>query len=305
MRKIFTHKILPILALFLLIFNLIFIGNVKALNSNECGVFADNIIDYIKNLEKFKDYDYFLVHANCSVSQQNPYVEVFLFNDVDVEFYNSSANGWASIASSKSFEFYHYVLVLDGYSNTISRINNELLEKRSINNITTGCINHTGYPIYSNVSIYSDSSMRDYFYKADNFVKPSFGETQDSIANLAGGYCLIKPGSLKSDSKLKFKLMQRYTDDHSKDDYIFECDLNFSSKYYKSVSDSNGILSEFWYEIPYQDMYNFEKGQSFTFQLWYVRPDDLLETQQTISLDAKIGSVTTTDKIQDDINKRV
>lgn len=90
---------------------------------------------------------------------------------------------------------------------------------------------------------------------------------------------------------------------HNKDKDVFNCDLNYSSPYYKCITDDNGILSEFWYEIPYSDMYSFEKGQKFRFDIEYTKPDDLIGYPLFTSMEATIGSVTTEDKIHDDINK--
>lgn len=66
-------------------------------------------------------------------------------------------------------------------------------------------------------------------------------------------------------------MIQRFDDNHNKDCQVFTTDLNYSSPYYKQILNSDGVLQEFWYEVPYKDMYNFEKGQKFTFMLEYYK----------------------------------
>lgn len=298
-----THKILPLFALFLLIFNLFFVSTVNAQEFDYSSVNMDsNVVSYIKNLPKFNDYSYYFCHANNSTSFGS-LIEVFLFNDGGVTFSCNKNNGWDSILSSRNFDFYHYILKVDYSSESdscfISSIIDEKFEDRQINNIITGSYNSSGYPIFSNIDIYTDTSNTSYYYRA--FTPPRFGETQESINNLAGGYCLIFPGSVEPDSKIVFKLVSRFGEEGEKDRVVYQTDLTWSSSFYKSIKNSSGILEEFWYEIPYETMYSFEKGQKFTFMLEYSKSADDLNTR-VVQLDATIGSITTADKTQDDIN---
>lgn len=182
MKKILTHKILPCLGIFLFVVNILLVSNVYALSSGEVGKFDSNVISYCKQLPKFNDYDFYIIHANNSVSEYGNLVEVFLFNDIDVKFYNFGSNpngtGWATIKSTRSFDFYHYVLKVN-YSNGNYSLSifDEGIDNRSINNVITGAnellCSTGGYPIHANVPIYSNSNMNEYFYSPDaNVVYP-------------------------------------------------------------------------------------------------------------------------------------
>ena len=103
---------------------------------------------------------------------------------------------------------------------------------------------------------------------------------------------------------MRFFVNQIFDDNHDKDKKVFETQLKYDSKYYKEVLNSSGVLQEFWYEVPYQDMYNFQKGDKFAFILEYFEEDnDLIQFPKFVEVYVTIGSITSTDKLQDDINK--
>lgn len=306
-NKNLTHKILPLLALFLLMFNLFFVSTVQALSSSFCGEFTFDIEYEIKlQAKKFFNYDHYVCCGFNANNSNIQYIYVCLFNESDnpdLKFYVGDYQGWYALYSNKSLvNGYRYELAYNVSTGLIS-VNNETVLNEQFCQISSNfaTCNQSKHPILSNYDIYTDNSITDFFYKAFN--EPRFGETKESISNLAGNSCLIFPGDLSSTNTIKFRLTRLYDTDHTKDEVVYSYDLNSSSKYYKSVTDSNGILQEYWYEIPYSDMYSFEKGQKFRFELeYYKNPNDTIKIPTSLYIEATIGSVTTTDKIQDDIN---
>jgi len=303
-KKNLTHKILPFFALFLLIFNLFFVGTVfgASLNSYEIGFFEGRLYNYIVDIVENNGANYYLAYSTISYdSSYNSYV-VYCFNEYpsgQAFYYDTDRGGYGIIRSKLELSGTCYIISTSRSNTDISTVSVTEFNDY-IGRIIVRPYGSELFPFYTNIDIYTDPSLQTMCIN-NLFVKPTFGDTSSSISNLVGGYILIYPGELSPTNSITFNLIRRYSDNHDKDDNVFSCDLTLSSKYYKSITNSSGVLEEFWYEIPYADMYSFEKGQEFTFQLKFEKPNSI-GYPYIVYLDATIGSVSTTDKIQDDIN---
>ncbi|MCI8999559.1 MAG: hypothetical protein HFJ26_01165 [Clostridia bacterium] len=182
-KKHLTHKILPILALFLLIFNLFVVSEVHA-SSSDVGEFEQNIVDYVKSLPQYSQYDYHIVKYFEGDGMQN--VDCIFFNDVDVRFHFFDASGNWVLRSDRSLNYYQHSFNINNFNVLLSKV---------LNGVVSSNIRQKNgkYPIFSNSKIYYNGSSSDLWYEPVSFNAPKFGEDEESISNLVGGYCLIFP----------------------------------------------------------------------------------------------------------------
>lgn len=187
-----------VFGIFLFVFNILLVNIVSAYRfSYESCSMHENVVTYIKNLDKFKNYKYYLSHANNGTPYGN-LIEVFLFNDDSVTFSCSNSGGWDSISSSKSFESYHYILIVDLLDDNVTpyikSIFSEGLENRQINNIVTGSYASSGkYPIFSNVNIYGNSLSDIWYEKVDSTLYPYIHQDVGDIEVFRSGGIDIYP----------------------------------------------------------------------------------------------------------------
>lgn len=200
-KKNLTHKILPILAVFLLVFNMLFIGKVEAFSVNEIKRPDDNVIRLIEGFEEYNRYDDFLFFINGYGSIVNNYQVVFFNGRYDnVKPYFDYYRGYPTLYFNKNVTFIRYV---------IDPISLDVILRETI---SSNLVGHVYYSssfclFYGNICVYEDSSFSKLFYDGNPFKKPYFGESEESLNNLTGGYCLIFPGDIPHNQSLHFRLI--------------------------------------------------------------------------------------------------
>lgn len=143
---------------FLLLIFLVFCisTNSFAISSNQVTKFDNRHIEYIQNLPEYQQYECYLVKYFVCSGYHN--IDICFFNkDDELKFYLS----WDSVnkdvlCSNKSFEFYQYSVNIDTHEVVVKGKNSQQLYSiiSPYNN---------GYPIYSSVNIYQDSSCNSFF----------------------------------------------------------------------------------------------------------------------------------------------
>lgn len=269
-KKHLTHKILPILALFLLVLNLFFVSEVHADGGYEVVEFDENIVNTIKSLPEYSQYDYFLCKYFEGDAMQN--VDCYFFNNSDVWFCLGDLHGSKILCASEYFDYRHV-----GFS--IQNMN--LLGANNYhNNIFTYIkpFSDGKYRVFSNVDIFTDISKNAYFYKTSNtFSYPYILQSVGDIETFLGNGIDIFPGSLSSDSTINFSV--QHLVNNSSYENVFSCSLNADSSYYVPMySLETNDLVGFFYGIFYSDMGNFVVGDTYRFVLTYAKSNGIVGT---------------------------
>lgn len=185
-NKNLTHKILPLVALFLLIFNLFFVSKVSA------------------------NFDIVLVNGN-SVSYPD-LANISSGTMPECAFYRATP-GWYSFFYSTVVGSYFKIYKHNGdylqvhcYDSNDIEINFNYCGRGTADSFggwaDVGTTNQDGiyYPSFSSGEFWATGTIYNtdgsIFYTTDEskkFTAPSFGENEESINNLTGGYCLIFP----------------------------------------------------------------------------------------------------------------
>lgn len=171
-----THKILPLLGLFLLIFSLFFTSEVHAVTSEDCGSFAPEIQEKIKSLPEFNSYDnYIAVYWN--LNNANRVIVVFFNGDSSLNFYIGSHNGLSALYADSSFDAVFYGI-------DMSSLNVITSYPQKCNGLVVDMYRCEGLlTVFSNYDIYTDVFMGDYFYKFDStiglpYIKQEVGDIE-------------------------------------------------------------------------------------------------------------------------------
>ncbi len=159
---------------------------------------------------------------------------------------------------------------------------------------------------YSNNGVYNKDHKTFYAEPSVVFVEPYISNTDADLVSQGTNRIIIFPGSIDLDSSIRFYISRYDKTDFGDDTFIydnvvlFDTTLNFGSDYYKSITEG-GVLSEFWYEVPYSSMnVSFEKGQMYNFCLSYT---DSSGEVCFVNRNIVMGSISETDKLNDNINK--
>lgn len=264
-KKHLTHKILPLLALFLLIFNLFVVSEVHA-SSSDVGEFEQNIVDYVKSLPQYSQYDYHIVKYFEGDGMQN--VDCIFFNDVDVKFYFlNNAGNWV-LQSSKSLSYYQHSFNINNFNVLLSKV---------LNGVVSSNIRQKNgkYPIFSNTNIYYDGSNNLWYDPVETFSYPYISQDVGNIETFIGSGIDIFPGSYQSDSTLNFSV-QHLVGSNAYES-TFSCDLNADSSYYLPMySLDNNEYVGYRYGIFYSDMGNFVVGDTYRFVLTYAKSNGIV-----------------------------
>lgn len=151
----FKSKILIILLLALTIF---FISsNVYASGGYETCDFSSEVIEYIKNLPAYSQYDYFLCKYFEGDAMHN--VDCYFFNDADVHFYLGDLDNQKVLYASKYFDCYHASFRIEDYY-FLGGANRNTNIGSYIKPFSDG-----KYRVFSNVNIYTDHTLTDFFFQ--------------------------------------------------------------------------------------------------------------------------------------------
>lgn len=304
-KRNLTHKILPFFALFLFILFIFLTTNVQAktvdLSSyTECNLMNGSwCMVYSEDTEK--------IHLVTTSEYGCPYLLVVCSADQDGNLYPSGK--WTSMSRVGNY---------NGQGGTRCYTFNEDTSK--FENLTTYGIDTlnlgkctiiaAGRDIYQNHGwkmFFSKTDVPDEYLIPGSYIEPYISNTDSDLANMGSNLVVIFPGSVDLDTSIRFyvsRFDEVQTDDgilHLPDEKIlFDTTLNFHSSYYKSIT-QNGILEEFWFEVPFNDMnIKFEKGKHYKFALGY----EFTEGEWRWSnRNIIMGSISETDKLNDNINK--
>lgn len=290
LKRNLTHKILPFFALFLFIFFIFITTNVKAASNTLIvdGYDMSDVYTYFNEGESF--YIAKIGNVYRLVVPQNTSYRKYVVNDGNCIVYANS--NWSYLGGD-NYKFYNY--------NTST--------KKFVYS-WTGAIDawHSKDCVvaYSNNGVYNKDHKTFYAEPSVVFVEPYISNTYADLVNQGTNRIIIFPGSIDLDSSIRFYISRYDKTDFGDDTFIydnvvlFDTTLNFGSDYYKSITEG-GVLSEFWYEVPYSSMnVSFEKGQMYNFCLSYT---DSSGKVCFVNRNIVMGSISETDKLNDNINK--
>lgn len=163
------------------------------------------------------------------------------------------------------------------------------------------------YQLHGWKMFFSKTDVPDEYLIPGSYIEPYISNTDSDLANMGSNLVVIFPGSVDLDTSIRFyvsRFDEIQTDDgilHLPDEKIlFDTTLNFHSSYYKSIT-QNGILEEFWFEVPFNDMdIKFEKDKHYKFALGYEFAEGEWHWSNRNII---MGSISETDKLNDNINK--
>lgn len=148
-------KIFYVILIFLFIF-LCFSSNTFAVSDKETTEFDSKYITYIKNLPEYKQYKYYLCKFFDGDNMHN--IDCYFFNDPDVYFYLGSLHGKDVLYANKYFDCYHASI----------RMEDTYFLGGNFRNTNIGSyicpLNDNKYPIFSNVCIYEDNTLTNFFF---------------------------------------------------------------------------------------------------------------------------------------------
>lgn len=289
-----THKILPFFALFLLIFNLFFVGNVKASFTIELPSGSIEVPDLASSSGYASPscYLYKVVNGNWQVlnftyrpdsfykiiSRNNGVIQLQMFDKDGVVHSTVTCGG--RIGASSWSETYNDSLI----------------------NFTEEQFNSPNFKVFG--TIYNEDGTIYYTSNSGPEIDyPYIHQNVGAIEYFNSGGIDIYPGSYNSDNTLLFSVQHIVNGAYTTQ---FSCSLNSESPYYVPMYDlQTGDFVKYRYSIFYSNMGNFVVGDTYRFVLSYAKDNGSagIDVRDVVIKGASSEIGKETDEIKQELNK--